>query len=159
MELSNYTDMDIRADITVPFSFGNEEMTVRKKKKKKKWKVNHELWGVSLPKRNTHCTGRGKGERAVNKIRQLFSVSEQEAKLFQSPLKGCFQNMHIGSVGRDKRAVPRRLCGDITHTEQAGITARLWWQCQGTAVVSDPNCQGHSSPYIWQNTALYKTPP
>lgn len=84
---------------------------------------------MSLPK--MHCTLLW--QRAVNDHVSYFGAWAG-SKAFQSPLKGCFQNIRIGSVGRDKREVPRRLCGEIIHTEKAGSSAKTCWQCHSTTV-------------------------
>lgn len=104
---------------------------------------------MSLPK--MHCAllcggsggggGGGRGSSggsdatSCQQLCQLFQCTGQEVKLFQSPLKGCFQSIHIGSVGKDKREVPRRLCGVIVHTEQAGSSAK------SIGNVRAPQCQ------------------
>ena len=94
---------------------------------------------MSLPK--MHCTPlwQQAKQQAVNNSVSYFSAWAG-SKAFQSPLKRCFQSIRIGSVGRDKREVPRRLCGVIIHTEQAGSSAKP------IGNVRTPQCQ-RSKPW------------
>lgn len=88
----------------------------------KEQEVSRGVWNVSS--QNTQHTAPAEAmQRAVNNSFSYFSAWEGN-KAFQLLQKECFRNCCVGSVGRDKREVPRNLQG-IKHTEEIGSFAKF----------------------------------
>lgn len=112
----------LKADIAALFDF-----SVQKNKRSKQWVMRPE---APLPKTHGTVTLAAAEQRAVNNLVSYFGA-QAGSKAFQSPLKGCFQNIPIGSVGRNKRGSAKEsVCAWRTGWDGC----QFCWQCHGPTV-------------------------